>query len=657
MLSPQLTVIWDSQRTLSVGPGIELQKLFGLLKPAGSMGRSVVPGFFKTVKCALTTLIACALMVTPGVAPTVEAAGQTRTLKILFIHTKEKASITYKRNGRYDAKGLQQINRLLRDWRRNEPTKMDPRLLDLVWEVYQKTGARDYIHVVSGYRSPATNGMLRSRSKGVAKKSQHMLGKAMDFYIPGVKLKTLREVGMKFQVGGVGYYPRSGSPFVHMDVGGVRAWPRMSRQELARLFPDGKTIHLPSDGKPLPGYQVAMTDYKRRVGANAIQVAGGGAKGSGDTKRKGNLFAMLFGGGDEDEEPDAIASSQTIEVAEKPASRSRQSDLPGVVAGEGETVVASRDDEDITAPVPLIRPAFKETPAQQQPGIEVALVEPRTSAAEAALEAATPVEAVAETEFADLSSYKIPVPEMLAERNKAQIATVPDELMTASADVEGNNEALGFVPVPAFRPAGEQALAALSNADVAVPALLDRGDKVAGAASELPDEQRVAALDDPSGNESAGDEQDIVALINEGADEDMDEANPIEMAALLPVTAKTSNGLPGDAFEDATPRKAADDVTKGSRPKKADADAVARSSIRTEPKLTEKIISKWALSNTRVATISKPVKAPRFVSKTMRAAPTTVYSAGFTTDTASVDAGRFSGNAVNFLAVKKFSTN
>lgn len=627
------------------------------------MKRSVFPGFFKAIKCAVLTLSACALMVTPGMAPTVEAAGQTRTLKLYFIHTKEKASITYKRNGRYDQKGLQQINRILRDWRRNEPTKMDPRLLDLVWEVYQKAGARDYIHVVSAYRSPATNSMLRSRSKGVAKKSQHMLGKAMDFYIPGVKLKTLREVGMKFQVGGVGYYPRSGSPFVHMDVGGVRAWPRMSRQELVRLFPDGKTIHLPSDGKPLPGYQVAMADYKRRVGANVIEVAGGGSKAS-DTKRRGNLFAMLFGGGDEDEEPDAIASSEPIQVAEKPAARGKSSNLPGVTAAdEGETVVASRED-DINAPVPLIRPAFKETPAQQQQqaGIEVALVEQRTNAAQAALEAATAAENVAsenaaETEFADLSSYKIPVPEMLAERNKEQIATVPDELMTASAEVEDSKEALGFVPVPDFRPAGEQALAALSNADVAVPSLLDRGSQVAGAASEQPEEQRVAALAEPAEDPAGERSQDIAALINADAAEDLDEAGPVEMAALLPDTEKVSNSLPGDAFESAASRKTADEVTKGSRPKKADADAVARSSIRTEPKLTEKIISKWALANTRVATNSKPVKAPRFVSKTMRAAPTTVYSAGFTTDTASIDAGRFSGNAVNFLAVKRFSTN
>lgn len=97
---------------------------------------------------------------------------------------------------------------------------------------------------------------------------------------------------------------------------------------------------------------------------------------------------------------------------------------------------------------------------------------------------------------------------------------------------------------------------------------------------------------------------------------------------------------------------------KGGRPKKNDADAATRSSVRAEPKLTQKIISEWALSTGRVATLSKPVKAPRFVSKSLRTAPTTVYAAGFSSSAGpNVDTARFSGNAVNFMEVKKFSTN
>ena len=107
--------------------------------------------------------------------------------------------------------------------------------------------------------------MLRGRSprSGVARYSQHTLGKAIDFYIPGVPLDKLRATAMRLQGGGVGYYPTSGSPFVHLDIGNVRAWPRMTREQLVELFPDGRTVHLPADGTPLPGYELARADIER----------------------------------------------------------------------------------------------------------------------------------------------------------------------------------------------------------------------------------------------------------------------------------------------------------------------------------------------------------------------------------------------------------
>jgi uncharacterized protein YcbK (DUF882 family) len=572
-------------------------------------------------------------------APPVEAAGQTRTLKLYFIHTKEKAQITFKRNGRYDSKGLQQINRFLRDWRRNEPTKMDPRLLDLIWEVYQKSGSRDYIHVVSAYRSPATNGMLRSRSKGVAKKSQHMLGKAMDFYLPDVRLKTLREIGMKFQVGGVGYYPTSGSPFVHMDVGGVRAWPRMTRNELARLFPDGKTMHIPADGKPLPGFQQAVADYKRRVGASAIEVAGGGAKGPGDvgTGKRRNLFAALFGGGgDEDEEPTAIAAGAgeggDEEAPAKVQTASASADqeaLPGVagsVAG-----APAEDQQTINAPVPAVRPAFRNAPAEG--GVAVALVAPEKNSAQEALAAAMPLTAETPSEYADLSTLKVPVPHMLERRDTNPL--VAGETLMASAD--GQTPALGFVPVPGMRPAGEAALAAVAEASVTVPLVQDRPVATASVGETIdiarPAETR-AALAAPTADEHS--------------------ERPIQVAAYAPQSDTSARAAIFDSAFDTE----ADLPSKGARPKKQDAEAASRSPVRTEPKLTKKIISEWALSTGRVATLSKPVKAPRFVSSSLRAAPTTVYAAGFNSGAGgAVDTARFSGNAVNFMEVKKFSTN
>ncbi len=226
-----------------------------------SIPATVFATTFSFVACRVALI---AMLVLGAFAGT--AAAEDRALKLFFTHTGERATIVFKRGGKYDPRGLAQINRFLRDWRKNEPTRIDPELLDLVWEVYRRSGANEAIHVVSAYRSPSTNSMLRnrSRSSGVAKHSQHTLGKAMDFFIPGVKLASLRAIAMQMQIGGVGFYPNSGSPFVHLDVGNVRAWPRMSRQELSRLFPNGRTLHVPADGRPLPGYDVAVAQSKRR---------------------------------------------------------------------------------------------------------------------------------------------------------------------------------------------------------------------------------------------------------------------------------------------------------------------------------------------------------------------------------------------------------
>jgi len=218
------------------------------------------------------------------------ASAETRSLKLYFVHTNERAEIVFWRDGQYVQAGLRKLNVFLRDWRRNEATNMDPRLFTLIWSVYQASGSRAYIHVISGYRSPATNNMLRLRSanSGVAKLSQHTLGRAMDFYLPDVNLATLRKIGLKQEVGGVGYYPKSGSPFVHMDVGHVRHWPRMSRKELLALFPDGKTQYIPSDGKPLAGYALAKADYQSRKGAPIYLAAN-------SSEKKTGLLATLLG--------------------------------------------------------------------------------------------------------------------------------------------------------------------------------------------------------------------------------------------------------------------------------------------------------------------------------------------------------------------------
>jgi uncharacterized protein YcbK (DUF882 family) len=257
------------------------------------------------------------------------ANGDTRTLVLHHLHTDEDITITYKRDSRYDEEALKKLDHFLRDWRKDESVHMDPRLFDVIWEVSREFGHDKPIHVVCGYRSPSTNAMLRRRSSGVAEFSQHTLGKAMDFYIPGASLEELREAGLRLQRGGVGYYPTSGSPFVHLDVGSVRHWPRMSREQLVRVFPNGRTVHVPSDGQPLPGYAQALADIQKRGSSAPSQMSLAAAQAAGvDTSsvqgaKLKSLFASLF---HKDEDDDDTAQVAPVASASRPFTLASVSD-------------------------------------------------------------------------------------------------------------------------------------------------------------------------------------------------------------------------------------------------------------------------------------------------------------------------------------------
>jgi uncharacterized protein YcbK (DUF882 family) len=638
-----------------------LPYLFGKNAPSGDNRRSHLAAFGRVVARSLMAgLVLLGLAVPTNFTTPVQAAGETRTLKLYFVHTGEKAMITFKRNGRFDPKGLNELNRFLRDWRRNQPTKMDPRLFDLVWEVYQRTGSKEYINVVSAFRSPETNGMLRSRTKGVAKSSQHMLGKAMDFFIPGVKLATIRQLGMSMQVGGVGFYPTSGSPFVHLDVGSVRAWPRMSRDELVKVFPNGKTIHIPADGKPLPGYEQAMADYKRRVSSSSIEIASSAGAGS-STKKRGFLATLFGGGGDEDEDSEAISAPATAASRPQPAAPKQQEEeeVPAVVAPAAPPVLTASAEPTpntvIAAPVPLSRPAFREQPAGN---LATALYSPppSSSAAEALVAALPTQQPEAQGEgFADLQAYKIPVPTLLGKRPLKGDA----EVLTASADssalqaLSAAELAVVPVPVPVTRPAvAEALLAKTEDADEVddeadqsalspsvVAALSQRGDDVRAAINQAAMTQPMAAsFPTPAGKPAPA---------------------PVQVAALTPKPApanpastKPSSDKPrvvdfGDAF--VAPKAANAGIeaglpAKGSRPKKEDADTARMAMVGGEAPLTQAMIAQWA-SKGRFENMTKAVKAPRFVSRTMNVEPSAVYSVGFQPVTKSVDPGRFSGTA------------
>jgi uncharacterized protein YcbK (DUF882 family) len=198
------------------------------------------------------------------------ADGQ-RTLSLYNIHTKETLTTVYKKNGRFVAEEMQKINWFLRDWRKDEATTMDPELIDLLWEIHSELGSREPIHIISGYRSRGTNEMLRRTVGGQASQSRHILGKAADVHFPDVPIRLLRYSALIREKGGVGYYPASGIPFVHVDIDRPRAWPRLPRAELALLFPGGKTQHLPDDGNPIGPADVR--DARAKYGELAAQLA------------------------------------------------------------------------------------------------------------------------------------------------------------------------------------------------------------------------------------------------------------------------------------------------------------------------------------------------------------------------------------------------
>ena len=197
---------------------------------------------------AAVALIGVAALASPAV---VAPSDRERVISLHNIHTKETVSVVYKKDGKYVPAGLERVSWILRDWRRNETTQMDPELVDLLWEMHAELGSREPIHVISGYRSRGTNDMLRKSVGGQASESRHILGKAADVHFPDVPLRNLRYSALIRERGGVGYYPTSTLPFVHVDTDRVRAWPRLPRYELALLFPQGRTQHAPAEGGPI----------------------------------------------------------------------------------------------------------------------------------------------------------------------------------------------------------------------------------------------------------------------------------------------------------------------------------------------------------------------------------------------------------------------
>ncbi len=282
-------------------------------------------------------LASALLLAAAGSVHDAAALNETKTLSFHHTHSGEDLTVTFKRDGRFDEAALKQLNHFLRDWRTQDETVMDRRLFDILWEVYRDVDGKQPIQIISSYRSPATNAMLRRRSSGVARFSQHMLGHAMDFHIPGVPLEQIRFAGLRLQRGGVGFYPTSGSPFVHLDTGSIRHWPRMTHDQLARVFPDGRTVHVPTDGTPLKGYELAKADIERR--------------GTGDDSgSKPNFFAALF---KSKSAPAATSSDEDDEGTPAPAAKPVAPTVVAAAAKPADPVPTPRAKPQIAAAIQL----------------------------------------------------------------------------------------------------------------------------------------------------------------------------------------------------------------------------------------------------------------------------------------------------------------
>lgn len=167
-----------------------------------------------------------ALAVGTGITamPVLARAASTpeKSLSFYNIHTGEHLKATYWADGGYVASELTALNWFLRDFRRDKETAIDPRLFSQLSRLQTLTDSRGIIEVISGYRTRATNAMLRSETSGVAKNSMHTYGRAIDFRLDGTSLPNLHRAALALRAGGVGYYPAS--DFVHIDTGRFRTW-------------------------------------------------------------------------------------------------------------------------------------------------------------------------------------------------------------------------------------------------------------------------------------------------------------------------------------------------------------------------------------------------------------------------------------------------
>ena len=173
-------------------------------------------------KCFFLRLVACTLALALSALPSSGTMGEERKLSFYNTHTHEHIQVIYKKGADYNPHALEKINHIFRDHRADKVHPIDPALLDYLYDLLTKVDYQGEVHIISGFRSPETNKNLRKKSSGVAAGSLHMQGKALDFRLPGIDTKDLRETALAMKRGGVGYYKKL--DFIQIDTGRVRFW-------------------------------------------------------------------------------------------------------------------------------------------------------------------------------------------------------------------------------------------------------------------------------------------------------------------------------------------------------------------------------------------------------------------------------------------------
>jgi len=317
--------------------------------------------FTRWKKLAASTAVAA--MIGAGVFlslnGTAHSGGETRTLSLYHVHTKERLNITYMKDGKYIPSAMKKINYLMRDWRRNEVITISPRTIDLMWELHADLGSRSPIHIVCGYRSPKTNAFLKKVGRNVARKSQHMVGHAIDLYFPDVPTIKIRNSALVRQVGGVGYYSSGGGPtgFLHIDNGNVRHWgPAISQVQMAKIMRDyRKTVGARINKKgmqPVPEVEVAAADpTAARLPSQMEGDDEGDAENVKLSSKKKIPLETAYSNGDDEE-----LASMSEDVSAAPAKPNAKPEDDSQDQADGTETVAEAEGVDQGYPVPKPRP-------------------------------------------------------------------------------------------------------------------------------------------------------------------------------------------------------------------------------------------------------------------------------------------------------------